>query len=52
MARNKNGEHHRTSRVERFEIPKDPNRTKDNMFDFVVKGAQKDFAEKNAKPGN
>lgn len=52
MARKANGEHHQTSRVERFQIPEKPGRTKDNMHDFVVKGAQKDFAEKNAKPGN
>lgn len=44
--RDANGEHHQTSRVERFAIPNPPGRTKENMFDFVVDGAQADFAKK------
>jgi len=46
MARDNNGEHYRTSNVERFETNDKPGRTKDNMFDFVVNGAQKSWAEK------
>lgn len=46
MARDANGQHYQTSNVQRFEIPQKPGVTKENMFDFVVKGAQKDFAEK------
>lgn len=46
MARDKNGEHIQTSRVERFEMKDKPGRTPENMCDFVVKGAQKDYAEK------
>ena len=46
MARKPNGEHHQTSRVERFVVPDRAGANKENMFDFVVQGAQKDFAEK------
>lgn len=45
MSRDQNGEHHRTSNVERFETNDKPGRTKDNMFDFVVDGAQKGYAQ-------
>jgi len=47
MARDKNGEHPRTSNVQRFERPSAPKLTKENMFDFVVKGAQQNYAKQN-----
>lgn len=45
MARDENGEHYQTSRVERFEMNDKPGRTPENMFDFVVEGAQRAYAE-------
>lgn len=37
-----------TSNREHFPRPNAPKLTKENMFDFVVKGAQQDFAEEQA----